>query len=86
MLKFISQYTNNQIETRFNLHKANYGALNNHLLRVNWVQLYSLQNVDHIVDKFYGIVYEGVEMFVLKPFASRFRLIYQYFESIYKDN
>lgn len=47
-----------------NFRKADYGGLNNYLLHYNWVALYSLKDINDIVDKFYEILYEAIDRFV----------------------
>lgn len=64
LIKLKEQYLHPQNEIRFNFHKANYGALNNFLLSVNWIDLYNLNDINDIVDRFYSIIYEAVNLFV----------------------
>lgn len=48
----------------FNFTKVDYGGFNNYLLKVNWINIYHLSDIDDILAFFYDILRHGVDLFV----------------------
>uniref|UniRef100_A0A6P7HH84 Uncharacterized protein LOC114348719 n=1 Tax=Diabrotica virgifera virgifera TaxID=50390 RepID=A0A6P7HH84_DIAVI len=66
LILFDNQYISLETNIYYNFHKADYGALNNYLLQINWIELYCLEDVNDILDAFYSIIWNAIELFVPK--------------------
>lgn len=71
LILFDNQYISLETNIYYNFHKADYGALNNYLLQINWIELYCLEDVNDILDAFYSIIWNAIELFVPKISVKR---------------
>ena len=63
-----------QIETYYCFKKGNYGGFNNYLLNINWIPLYSLTDINDMVQLLYDVIKEGMDNYVpvVTKYPSRF--------------